>query len=208
LVTGKLRSALTAGALAVALGACEAGQGQGGGGDERRYEQSSPKATEQQSGDRPSEEAPSGAGQAPEQSGQPIATQEVNEDGSNLRVDIVSLKRSNRFISLSWKVTVKEAGSNGYWQLSTRLSTNRVNGYNVSAVTLVDTVNSLRYKVARSGASGNDDGSCVCSRTGGRRLEAGDAVSYFATFTAPPLDVTKITVDLVSLGTFNDVPIS
>jgi hypothetical protein len=209
LKTSKLTSASIAAALAVTLAGCDVGQGQGGDGEEQQGQQQS-QPTDARS--QPSEaadgasEAASDDGQVPPQSGRPIATREVNNEGAILRVDITGLQRSDRFVTLTWNVTATEVGADG-WSMDTKLGSGFVD-HSVSAVTLIDTVNSLRYKVARSRAEAAEEpGACVCSPTTGT-LQAGDTASYFATFTAPPPDVMKVSVDLVVLGAFNDVPIS
>jgi hypothetical protein len=147
------------------------------------------------------------------QAGSPIASQEVHSDGSTLRVDITGLTRDGRLITLTWDVTMVETGSQA-WYPGTRMSANpaglSVSDYSVSGVTLVEPVHAKRYLVARSGgtAGSEEDGDCVCATAGTTPLEAGDGVSFFATFTAPPADVTEVGVDLVGLGTFTGVPIS
>jgi hypothetical protein len=144
--------------------------------------------------------------------GAPIASQEVRSDGSRLRVDITGLKRDGRLITLTWDVMMLEPGSQD-WYPGTRMSANpaglSVSDYSVSGVTLVDPVHAKRYLVARSGGTaGSEDGDCICAPAGTGPLKAGDGVSFFATFTAPPADVTEVGVDLVGLGTFTGVPIS
>jgi hypothetical protein len=102
---------------------------------------------------------------------------------------------------------VTKLGAGVTWYRGTRMSTSLagtdVNDYNVSGVTLVDPVNAKRYLVATSGG-----GNCVCSTAGTNSMHEGDADSFYATFTAPPPEVTKVNVELRALGTFSDVPIS
>jgi hypothetical protein len=121
------------------------------------------------------------------------------------------LARNDRLITLSWNVTVTKAGTDGTWLAGTKMSASlaglSVSDYDVSGVTLVDPVNSKRYLVARSGGSREGQGRCVRS-TVSSALQAGNAMSLYATFTAPSPDVTKVNVDLVALGVFHDVPIS
>lgn len=203
-----LRTGLLASVLVVLLAACDpfGGQGQGGGGEGQQQQTTRSQATTQQaSGDT----EPVG-GQAPARSGTPVATQEVQNDGATLRIDITGLKRNNQLTTLSWNITViKGAGDDGTWGPNTDMGANQTVDYDTSGVTLLDTVNSKRYLVARSGASGEDEGDCVCSNNpSGAYLHTGEAVSFFATFTSPPPDITKVNVDLVALGVFNEVPIS
>jgi hypothetical protein len=209
--TSRLTLALIAPVLAATLTGCGlvGGQGQGGGGESRQQQEPPPSQATQE----PSGEVQPGNEQAPAEPGGPIATQEVENDGATLRVDITGLKRDNRLVTLQWNITVVDPGSREDWKTSTKMSANpaglSVSDYDVSGVTLVDPVHSKRYLVARSGGDGTEEnpGECVCSNTG-NSLVAGEAASFHATFTAPPPDVTTINVDLVALGTYNDVPIS
>jgi hypothetical protein len=149
----------------------------------------------------PAQPAPASAARS-----EPIASQEVHSDGATLRVDLTSLTRQGRLVTLTWDITMVQQNTDGDWYPGTRMSNNNVNGYDVSAVSLVDPVNAKRYLVARSG--GEDDGTCVCAKTFSDPLKDGEAASYFATFTAPPAEVNRVDVELKSLGAFSGAPIS
>jgi hypothetical protein len=137
---------------------------------------------------------------------EPLVSQEVHSDGATVRVDITGLTRQGRLATLTWNITMVRQNAKGWWYPGTRMSDNNVNGYDVSAVSLVDPVNAKRYLVARSGG---EQGECVCSSTGSSDpLQPGDSVSLFATFTAPPPDVTRVDVELKELGAFSGVPVS
>ncbi|MCO1660914.1 hypothetical protein [Pseudonocardia humida] len=139
--------------------------------------------------------------------GGPIAGQrvQVHSDGASLQVDLTGLTRQGELITLTWDITMVEQNAAGAWYVGTRMSDDNITGYDVSAVSLVDPVNAKRYLVARSGG---EDGECVCSKTSSDPLAPGDASSFFATFTAPPPEVTQVDVELKSLGAFSGVPIS
>lgn len=203
-MTRTLKSVLIASVLVAMLAGCDpfGAQGQGGGGEGQQQRSSRSRAN--------GETQPVG-GKAPAQPSDPIATRQVENDGATLRVDITGLKRNDRLVTLNWNITVvKGGGSCGdCWELVTRLSADQsATTYDVSGVRLVDTVNSKRYLVAHSGGSGQEVGRCVCSATKTTGLRPGGGVSLFATFTAPPPDVTKLNVDLLDLGVFDNVPIS
>jgi len=155
--------------------------------------------------------APPESAAAPTRPAGPIASQEVHNDGAALRVDVTGLTRTGRLITLDWTITMLQPGSQD-WYPGTKMSANQaglsVDDYSVSGVSLVDPVNVKRYLVATSGGSGADDpGDCVCSTASSGTLQAGDAVSFSATFTAPPPEVTEVNVDLVGLGALDRVPI-
>jgi hypothetical protein len=202
----RLRSASIAAVLVVVLTGCDAIGGQDDGGESRPAQDlpASPSVA------RPSGEAASSDGRAPAQPGDPFASQEVRNDGAVLRVDITGLKRTDRLVTLSWNITVVKGDADGDWTMSAKMSVNpagtSASDYDVSGVTLVDPVNSKRYLVARSVEDGEDQGTCVCSKAS-PYLRPGDGASFYAAFTAPPPEVTKVNVDLV-IGTFNDVPVS
>jgi hypothetical protein len=137
--------------------------------------------------------------------GRSIASQEVHSDGATLQVDLTGLTRQGQFVTLTWDITMLQQNAAGGWYAGTRMSDDNISGYDVSAVSLVDPVNAKRYLVARSGG---EAGECVCSKTFSDPLAPGDASSFFATFTAPPPEVTAVDIELTSLGAFSGVPIS
>ncbi|MGK5558003.1 hypothetical protein ACSNOI_40995 [Actinomadura kijaniata] len=119
----------------------------------------------------------------------------------NLKVEVTGLRRSERFVTLTWNVTVVS----GSWNAWGQMSTEQLAGGDVAAVSLIDTHNGKRHRVARS-AGGTGD--CVCTKVANQVHDPGATVSFHATFAAPPPTVSKVNVDLVKLGAFTDVPIS
>ncbi|MDP4505585.1 hypothetical protein [Nonomuraea turcica] len=170
---------------------------QGGGGEERQSqavsdEQATPtQAQEQQT--------------APAQQGQVIASREAKVGAGSIfgkaRVEITALKRQGRTVSLNWTVTATDGKVNVHNGLGTAAL-----DFTVSGVSLIDPVNAKRYRVARNGTG--EDAKCVCSGTQGQFLESGEASTLYAVFAAPPADVTKVNVEMPTIGLFTDVPIS
>lgn len=159
------------------------------------------------------ESTPSEAASAPaaEQSAQPqadkvIATREVKVAGTGeatrIKVDITALLRQGKTVTLNWTVT----GLEGTYGLQQAMSTGERLDWTVSGVSLIDPVNAKRYRVARNGT--DDKATCVCSNTNGLFLDKDESASLYAVFAAPPADVTRINVEMPSVGVFNDVPIS
>lgn len=117
------------------------------------------------------------------------------------RVNITSLKRQGRTVTLNWTVTATEGKVNLHNGMGTG-----VLDFTVSNVSLIDPVNAKRYRVARNGTG--EDATCVCSGTQGQFLEPGDASTLYALYAAPPPDVTKVDVEMPMIGVINDVPLS
>ncbi|GGT03537.1 hypothetical protein ACFFV7_10475 [Nonomuraea spiralis] len=142
---------------------------------------------------------------APVQQDEPIATREtkVGSGGQygKARVEITSLKREGRTVTLNWTVTAIEGKVN----LHNGLGTGTLD-YSVANVSLIDPVNAKRYRVARNGTG--PDAKCVCSGTQGQFLEAGNASTLYAVFAAPPPEVTKVNVEMPMMGVLSDVPLS
>ena len=76
----------------------------------------------------------------------------------------------------------------------------------VGKVSLVDYANKKRYVVMK-----DSDGGCVCSTAdeyGAHEIQAGGRLEFWASFAAPPEDVTRITVLVPGAPPMQDVPIS
>ncbi|MFC4115361.1 hypothetical protein [Nonomuraea zeae] len=200
-----MRKTIALAVAAVALSGCGMLPGQPGGGGEEKQSQTaaaqSPATATASAG--PEQSAPEQS--APAQETKAIASRAAKVGGGDsygaARVDITSLKRQGRTISLNWTITATDGKVNMH---------NGMGGgsldYTVSAVSLIDPVNAKRYRVARNGTG--EDAECVCSGTQGQFLEAGEASSLYAVFAAPPADVTKINIEMPMIGVFTDVPIS
>lgn len=151
----------------------------------------------------PTPESVSGSGGVPQvPSGGTVVSKEVRAGETTLSVEITGLRREGQLVTLNW--TIANIGD-GDWSLYTYMSADGETE-DVSGVSLVDPVNAKRYRVARSGGP---DGACVCSPTDDYYyLDAGAAAALYATFPAPPPEVTKINVEFPQLGQLTDVPIS
>ncbi|MCF6476641.1 hypothetical protein FAF44_51175 [Nonomuraea sp. MG754425] len=205
-----MRKTLALAVAAVALAGCGMIPGQQGGGGEERQSQTA--TAEGQSASAPTSEPASepSAGQGeqsapPQQQGAPIASHEAEVSSGGMsgkgRIEITSLKRQGRTLTLNWTVTATDGKVN----LHNGLSGGTLD-YTVSAVSLIDPVNAKRYRTARNGTGEN--ATCVCSRTQGQFLESGAASTLYAVFAAPPADVTRLNVEMPMFGVLTDVPIS
>ncbi|MET8861644.1 hypothetical protein ABZW11_01685 [Nonomuraea sp. NPDC004580] len=182
-----------------------------GGGEERQTQtaaqesaqQAQPPQTPPQT---PTQAPPTGsAQQAPAQDTTVIATREAKTGAGDMygtaRVDITSLRRQGKTVSLTWTVTATDGKVN----LHNGMGRGPLD-FTVSKVSLIDPVNAKRYRVARNGTG--QDAECVCSGTQGQFLESGEASTLYAVFAAPPPDVTKVNVEMPMIGVLSDVPIS
>jgi len=133
-----------------------------------------------------------------------LASRDVQAEGYSLTIDITELKRQGQSATLSFRIT-NTGGGDSFWSMYETLGAES-SDYTVSGVVLVDPVNAQRYLVARSGG---EDGPCACSQqTSDIYLYVGDSAEFFATYAAPPPDVTTINVEFPTFGAFTDVPIS
>ncbi|MGP3955347.1 hypothetical protein ACTWPT_05070 [Nonomuraea sp. 3N208] len=195
-----MRRTIALAVAAVALAGCGMLPGQQGGGGEERQSQA---ASDDQATPAPKEAQEQQT--APAQQGQVIASREAKVGAGDMfgkaRVEITALKRQGRTVSLNWTVTATDGKVNVHNGLGTAPL-----DFTVSGVSLIDPVNAKRYRVARNGTG--EDAECVCSGTQGQFLESGEASTLYAVFAAPPADVTKVNVEMPTIGVFTDVPIS
>lgn len=138
----------------------------------------------------------------PAAAGGVLASGEVHNDGNQLLLEITGLLRQGQTATLSFRIT--NLASPDYWMVHDNLGSGR-NDFTVSGVTLVDPVNAQRYQIARSGG---EDGPCACADTWKVNLSEGDSADFFATYAAPPPDISTINVEFPLFGVFTDVPIS
>jgi hypothetical protein len=191
---------VAAAALAAVPAACDDAGGTGGGG-----ENTPPPVVESP--------AASGSGEGtqtnqppPPPEGGVLANDTVQVQGSELSIDITSLKRQGQSMTLEFRITNVRSDSDWYAEDTLGRDLGAFDyDHTVSGVELVDPVNAQRYLVARSDG---EDGECACSSTRGVYLSEGDSVEFYATYAAPPPDVTAINVEFPTFGAFTDVPIS
>ncbi|MFF0307618.1 hypothetical protein ACFYSC_09325 [Streptosporangium sp. NPDC004379] len=211
----KIAVAVAVPGLALALTACGALDGlQPGGGGQERQARSAQAETAETGGEAPRDGGTGTAGpgdqaspdtrtSAPAQQGTVIATRDAKIEGTELTADITGLRRQGRMVTLSWTIT--NTGDTD-WSMYTRLGDESTHlGLTVAGVSLVDPVNAKRYRVARTGEGTGTK--CVCSAYE-NSIDAGEVVTMYATYAAPPPDVQKINVEMPVLGVFTDVPIS
>ncbi|WP_371782354.1 hypothetical protein [Streptosporangium subroseum] len=192
---------VTAVVLAAALTGCGIlPDRQGGGGEERQAASQSQTVSQSQTEEPATAEAQTSA--AAEEL-RAIASRKVANDESNLRIDITGLKRQGKIATLTWTVANLDTAPDD-WYVGNKLGSATLD-WTVSGVTLIDSVNGRRYRVARNGT--DEKAACVCSRVN-VRIKGGGSLEMYAVYGAPPPDITKVNVEFPNLGVFTDVPVS
>src|SRR5690606_20203842 len=120
------------------------------------------------------------------------------------QVSIHQLHRAGRVVTLNFSIT--NLGKEEVWigDMLGQLSGDR----SVGGVSLIDPVNAKRYRPGRTGDDVTEPGTCLCSPTDGVYIDGGKTHYFYATFAAPPPDVTEVNIEIPSVGTITDVPIS
>ncbi|WP_378784632.1 hypothetical protein ACFMQL_04185 [Nonomuraea fastidiosa] len=133
-----------------------------------------------------------------------LASREGSFEHTKFRVDIVQLLRRDRFVNLTFTVTVLDDGGDVTgWSVHSAFSASPSAQPKVDGVFLVDVKNAKKHLVAV-----DSEGKCVCSRIQALFLKKDDTAVLSATFAAPPPDVTTVDVHIPNVGTLSDVPIS
>ncbi|MDR8411162.1 serine/threonine protein kinase [Nonomuraea sp. 3-1Str] len=132
--------------------------------------------------------------------GAPTAGRDLQVDGVKLHVEVASLTREGRTVTLQW--SVRNAGDKA-WNPWTAFGTEPGSKwqYNSTAgVMLVAPATGRKYGPVTEGDT------CSCSPTG-NPLRPGDTAPYYSLFTGVPEDADRIGVQIPSVGYFADVPI-
>ncbi len=134
----------------------------------------------------------------------------------HLRFDIVALARRGGLLELSTRITNEQAHTKAAdgtpadvsWDINGFQAPDRpdihqpIGSDQFSGVSLIDGVGRKRYLVAADAAR-----RCACSSYTDS-IDSGQSIALSAVFAAPPTTTTKIDVDIATIGTFHDVPIS
>jgi len=138
--------------------------------------------------------------------GATIASKTGSAGNAPLRIDVLSLHRSEAVATLNFSVTNLSTETGSKWQVSTAFSAAGLSdpdAFSVDGVYLIDGKHSKKYLVARDSA-----GKCACS-TGlsSTFVGAGQSAVLTASFASPPPDVGTVDVSVPSAGTFTNVPL-
>ena len=129
-----------------------------------------------------------------------------------VRFDLVELKRRGDLLDLTAHVTnlsTDRSDSYANYQVGRQfVASGRQDlsglGDDFSGAVLTDLAGKKRYLVAADSA-----GACVCTtRLNDAFIDAGQGFELSATYAAPPVSTTRLDVQVPSLGTFRDLPIT
>ncbi len=164
------------------------------------------------SGSSPSS-GPSATG-APEQA---LASKEFTVTGTyaqtpvRMRLDVMELKRRGDLLQLTANLvnTEQDRSRDLRWQVASRFAgeyRDDLTGTSgaFSGLVLTDIAAKKRYLVAADSAN-----NCVCTvQLSSTFVGAGQSVELSATYAAPPTSTTKLDVEIPTLGTFRDLPVT
>jgi hypothetical protein len=137
---------------------------------------------------------------------QPIASAPASL--ANVQLEVYVLKRSGANI-VTLVGALYNTGTSKV-QIGTQLGEDKIAGYNVGAVSLVDGVNLKQYLTFRTGNDSATSTGCLCSRTDDaftNGILAGQRWYFTALFPAPAPNVSTVTVN-TPIGAVPNVTIS
>jgi hypothetical protein len=131
----------------------------------------------------------------------PVESVETSIAGRPMTLEITELQREGEFVRLSFTVA-NNAGEPS--DVFYRSFDDNGKGTAADGLQLIDPATGTDYRVVRNPSEG-----CLCSDELPFTLEAGQEVSLFATFEAPPSAVSQLDVGFPgSVGTITGVPLS
>ncbi|MFE4262761.1 hypothetical protein [Streptomyces sp. NPDC056883] len=170
-----------AAALALTLAGC------GGGDDKAKDPQKS--ATPQSQESKAAQPAPTDA-----KGSAPVEVIATSQGPAGIVLEINSAVRNqDGYLTISGRI--KNTGSSTFSQMATwRGDEKTASPASIAGATVVDTAGKKRYYVLR-----DTEGRCACT-TGLTPIKAGESVSIFAQYPAPPTSTTEVTFGLPSFA--------
>ena len=144
-------------------------------------------------------EPPAPAAPAPNVQGKQVIAS-TDSDWPDVTVDVTELKRTS-----GDTLTLKFAINNGSGKdvdFGYDFGTGTGDFNSIGAVHLLDVANKKKYFVVR-----DSEGACLCSR-GLKSVTPGAKLNLWAKFPAPPVNVSKISIEIPHFIPIDDVPIS
>jgi hypothetical protein len=144
---------------------------------------------------------------APSDLGAPAATRDGTADHQKATVAVYPIRRSDTLAVMHFTVTVDPSAKDGifvYDLFTDGDSTTGEGGTSISVdgVRLVDSVRRKAYL-----AASDSEGQCMCSRHLTGDLEPGITYTFYATYAAPPAEVSALDVSFPLFGTVSRVPV-
>jgi hypothetical protein len=144
---------------------------------------------------------------APTDLGAPAATRDGTADHQKATVAVYAIRRSDTLAVMHFTVTVDPDAEDGIFvfDLFSDGDATTGDGNSSTSVDGVRLVDSARRKVYLAASDGK--GKCLCTRDMRGDLEPGHTYTFYATYAAPPAEVTAIDVAFPQFGTVSRVPV-
>jgi hypothetical protein len=139
--------------------------------------------------------------------GAPAATRDGTADDQKATLAVYPVRRSDTLAVMHFTVTVDPAAEDGIFVFELFSDGDSTTGDAASATSVdgVRLVDSARRKVYLAASDGK--GMCLCSRALRGYLEPGNTYTFYATYAAPPAEVTALDVSFPNFGTVSRVPV-
>jgi hypothetical protein len=139
--------------------------------------------------------------------GAPAATRDGTADHQKATVAVYAIRRSDTLAVMHFTVTVDPDAEDGIFvfDLFSDGDATTGDGNSSTSVDGVRLVDSARRKVYLAASDGK--GKCLCTRDMRGDLEPGHTYTFYATYAAPPAEVTAIDVAFPQFGTVSRVPV-
>jgi hypothetical protein len=144
---------------------------------------------------------------APTDLGAPAATRDGTADHQKATVAVYAIRRSDTLAVMHFTVTVDPDAEDGIFvfDLFSDGDATTGDGNSSTSVDGVRLVDSARRKVYLAASDGK--GKCLCTRDMRGDLEPGHTYTFYATYAAPPAEVTALDVAFPQFGTVSRVPV-
>jgi hypothetical protein len=139
--------------------------------------------------------------------GAPAATRDGTADHQKATVAVYAIRRSDTLAVMHFTVTVDPDAEDGIFvfDLFSDGDATTGDGNSSTSVDGVRLVDSARRKVYLAASDGK--GKCLCTRDMRGDLEPGHTYTFYATYAAPPAEVTALDVAFPQFGTVSRVPV-
>lgn len=149
-------------------------------------------------------ETPNGV---PTDLGTPAATRDGTADEQKATLAVYPIRRSDTLAVMHFTVAVDPEAEDGIFVFDLFSDGDSTTGDAQSSTSVdgVRLVDSARRKVYLAASDGK--GNCLCSRALRGNLEPGHSYTFYATYAAPPAEVTALDVSFPQFGTVSRVPV-
>jgi hypothetical protein len=145
--------------------------------------------------------------ESPNDLGDPAGKRNATADDQKATLVVYPVRRSDTLATLHFTVTVDPAADDGIFVLDLFGDGDPTTGDSQSATSVdgVRLVDSVRRKLYLAASDGK--GNCLCTRGLQGDLEPGHTYTFYATYAAPPAEVTAVDISFPQFGTVSRVPV-